>query len=95
MAIFSTCRKCGCKATVVGIVGALFHGAVHHHEICLREQPNGAALYCTKIVAEPVHTHEQGPSNQPIRWVRVTSPSSGTSPVISMGFSSSDGTRFP
>jgi hypothetical protein len=81
MAIFSRAAKCGCKAVVVVVVGALLHAAVHHQDICLREQPNGQALYCTKYVAEPVHTHEHGPSNQqPITWVKVnsTSPSSGT-----------------
>jgi hypothetical protein len=91
MAIFSTCRKCGRKAVIVVVVGALLHAAVHHQDICLREQPNGPALYCTKIVAEPVHTREHGPSNPPISigWVKVMSPSSGTSPTISIGGTSS------
>jgi hypothetical protein len=85
MATFSTCRKCGCKAVVLPVIGALLHAAAHHQDFCRRERPDGADLFCMKFVAEPAHTHEREPLNQPMRWVRVTSSSSGTSTVLSMG----------
>jgi hypothetical protein len=95
MAMFSTCRKCGCKAIVVPLVGALIHAAVHHPDICSREQPNGQGrdLFCTKYVTEPVHTHERGPLHEQIRWITVTSSTSAssTSPSYSFGAVSSGG----
>jgi hypothetical protein len=87
MAIFSTCRRCGCKAVVVVIVGALFHSAVHQQDLCLRDQPNPQALYCTKYVAEPVHTHEDGPSNhQAPRSVTVVTSTSSAGTFSSGGW---------
>jgi hypothetical protein len=83
MAIFFPCRKCGCKAVVVPVIGALLLTAVHHQDLCWA-QPDGQALSCAKYVAEPVHTHEHETSKQPIRSVTVTSSFSGTSPVYSL-----------
>jgi hypothetical protein len=87
MAIFSTCRKCGCKAVIVVLVGALAHTAVHHQDVCLREQSDGPSLYCTKYVAEPVHTNDHGPSNNgPVRSVTLSVSSTSSSPVITQSF---------
>jgi hypothetical protein len=89
MAMFSTCRKCGCKALVVVLVGALALAAVQHQDICLREQPDGPALFCTRYVPEPAHTHERERSNQYIGWISVTAVSSGTTSTSSVGMISS------
>jgi hypothetical protein len=82
MATFS---KSG-KALVVPLVGALL--PVHHQDLCLREQPDGPALFCTKYVPEPLHTHEREPSNQ-ITWISVSAVSSGTTSTSSVGMISS------
>src|SRR5262245_45337385 len=91
MAIFSTCRRCGCKALVAVLVGATLHAAVHHQDICLREQPNGAALYCTKYVAEPVHTPDHGPSQQPLRSVITVATSTVATSTAATSTASSAG----
>jgi hypothetical protein len=75
MAMFSRC-SCGCLL----VAGAVLNAALHHQDMCLREQPGGPSLYCAKYIAEPVHTHDDRPSNQdPMRWIRVSSTSSTSS----------------
>jgi hypothetical protein len=70
----------GCKCGVLVVVGAFL--PAHHQDFCPLKQ-NGDALYCPKYVAEPVHTHEEGPSNSPLTWIKVTTASTGTSPTYS------------
>jgi hypothetical protein len=89
MAMFSRCSQCGCKAMVVVLTGALIHSAVHHQDLCLRQQPSGPSLYCTKYVAEPVHTHEDARSF-PTTMIRTAPLMNSSSP----SYSSSGVTTF-
>jgi hypothetical protein len=85
MAIFSTCRKCGCKAVVVVVVGTLLHAAVHHQDVCIQGRLDRQALYCTKFVAEAVHTPEDTSSSGRISWVRVNNTTVTSSSAYSFG----------
>jgi hypothetical protein len=86
MASFSTCSRCGCKAVVVVVVGSLFNAALPHQDVCLQDRPDRQALYCTKFVAEPVHTPEDISSSGRTSWVTVNVTTvTSTSPVLSFG----------
>jgi hypothetical protein len=66
---------------MVVLVGvALVNAALHYQDICLEGQPDRAGVYCTKYVAEPVHTPEREPMSQPIRFISVGVTSSSSSP---------------
>jgi hypothetical protein len=79
MTTFSTCSRCGCKAVVVVLTGGLVHAAVHHQDLCLKDEPNRQALYCTKYVAEPVHTHDEPSNQRPAVWTTIVVAGSSSS----------------